>query len=284
MHVSLFDQYGALNSVPVFSAIKEGLTRLGIQTSHHNMDADVAVIWSFLWAGRMLPNKQVYEHYRNTGRQVLIAEVGMLKRGITWKLCLNSTVSGGTYGKGKDPERANKLGLKLKPWTNSGTNILIALQRSDSGQWAPGSKLEFHFGPPTTEEWLKNTVDHLRNFTNRPIVVRPHPRQSVVMPTGVTVQRPRKLATDHFDFDSALIDTWAVVNHNSGPGSQAIIAGVPAFVGLSSLAAPVSNVTMGNIENPDRPNREEWLNQIAHTEWTVEEIATGLPLARLLQT
>jgi hypothetical protein len=134
------------------------------------------------------------------------------------------------------------------------------------------------------EVWLKDTVDHLRNFTNRPIVVRPHPRQSVVMPTGVTVQQPHKLATDSFDFDSALTDTWAVVNHNSGPGSQAIIAGVPAFVGLSSLASSVGNLTMGNIENPIRPDREQWLNQVAHTEWTVDEIATGLPLARLLQT
>jgi len=275
MHVSLFDQYGALNSVPVFAAIKEGLERIGIQTSHHNMDADVAVIWSFLWAGRMLPNKQVYEHYRNTGRQVLIAEVGMLKRGITWKLCLNSTLSGGTYGQGIDTDRVAKLGLKLKPWTHSGTNILIALQRSDSGQWSHEPKME---------TWLQDTVDHLRNFTNRPIVVRPHPRQSVVMPAGVTVQQPCKLATDRFDFDSALADTWAVVNHSSGPGSQAIIAGVPAFVGLSSLAASVGNLTMGRIEKPDRPDRKEWLNQIAHTEWTVDEIATGLPLARLLQT
>jgi hypothetical protein len=104
------------------------------------------------------------------------------------------------------------------------------------------------------------------------------------MPAGVIVQQPRKLATDSFDFDSALNNTWAVVNHNSGPGSQAVIAGVPAFVGLSSLAASVGNLTMVNIENPSRPDREEWLCQIAHTEWTVKEIATGLPLARLLQT
>jgi len=275
MHVSIFNQYGASNSMPVFAAVKEGLTRLGIQTSHHNMDADVAVIWSFLWAGRMLPNKQVYEHYRSTGRDVLIVEVGMLKRGITWKLCLNSTLSGGTYGKGSDTSRANKLGLKLKSWTNSGTNILIALQRSDSGQWSHGPKMQV---------WLQETVDHLRKFTERPIVVRPHPRQSVVMPSGVIVQRPQKLATDRFDFDSALTNTWAVINHNSGPGSQAVIAGVPAFVGLSSLASSVGNLTMGNIEKPNRPDREEWLSQIAHTEWTVEEIATGLPLARLLQT
>lgn len=275
MHVSLFDQYGALNSVPVFAAIEQGLERIGLQTSHHNMDADVAVIWSFLWAGRMLPNKQVYEHYRNTGRPVLIAEVGMLKRGITWKLCLNSTLTGGVYGKGTDPDRVTKLGLQLKPWTNSGTNILIAMQRSDSGQWSHG---------PDMGTWLQDTVDHLRIFTNRPIVVRPHPRQSVVMPAGITVQQPRKLATDRFDFDSALYNTWAVVNHNSGPGSQAVINGVPAFVGFSSLASSVGNLTMSNIERPDRPDRTEWLTQIAHTEWTVEEIATGLPLARLLQT
>jgi len=34
---------------------------------------------------------------------------------------------------------------------------------------------------------------------------------------------------------------WAVVNENSGPGSQAIIDGIPAFVGAHSMALPVAN-------------------------------------------
>jgi hypothetical protein len=74
-----------------------------------------------------------------------------------------------------------------------------------------------------------------------------------------------------------------VVNWNSGPGSQAILNGVPAFVGASSLAAPVGNLDLSAIENPVRLDRTEWLEQLAHTEWTLEEIETGEPLARLIK-
>jgi hypothetical protein len=74
-----------------------------------------------------------------------------------------------------------------------------------------------------------------------------------------------------------------VINWNSGPGSQAIINGVPAFVGESSLAAPVANLDLSQLENPSRPDREAWLDHLARTEWTTEEIASGLPLSQLLQ-
>lgn len=275
MHVSIFDQYGALNSSPVFSAIRSGLTSLGFATSSHDNNADVAVIWSYLWAGRMKPNQAIYNLYRSTGRNVLIAEVGMLKRGITWKLCLNSTTNTGNYGAGFDTGRAQALGLHTQPWRNTGQNIVIAMQRDDSGQWTAGC---------SATTWLQTTITQLRQHTDRNIVVRPHPRQKITVPGGVIVQSPRMIATDSFDFDQALSNAWAVVNFNSGPGSQAIINGIPSFVDQSSLAAPVGNLNLADIEKPTMPDRQTWLDKIAHTEWTVEEISSGLPLARIFQS
>jgi hypothetical protein len=38
---------------------------------------------------------------------------------------------------------------------------------------------------------------------------------------------------------------------------------------------------MHNIEHPLMSNRQQWLNDYAWTEYTVEEIANGLPLAQL---
>jgi hypothetical protein len=87
---------------------------------------------------------------------------------------------------------------------------------------------------------------------------------------------------DDYDFDKTLRHAWAVVNWNSGPGSQAIMSGVPAFVGSDSIAAPVANLDLSQIENPSRPNRAQWLVEVSHSEWTVDEIAAGLPIARLL--
>jgi hypothetical protein len=49
---------------------------------------------------------------------------------------------------------------------------------------------------------------------------------------------------DSFDFDTDLANAWCVINENSGPGCQSVIAGVPAFVGADSLAAPVANLDL----------------------------------------
>lgn len=274
MRVSLFDQYGALNSVPVFAAIKHGLLASGLQCSHMDIDADVAVIWSVLWAGRMRPNLHVWQHFRSQNKPVIVAEVGMIQRGHTWKLALNGTGLHSSVSGPMLPNRARSLGISIKPWTNSGSAVVIACQRSDSAQW---------HGQPPPNKWLQKIIAQIQQHSTRPIVVRPHPRQHI---DGVSAQFQQPVKVTHtydsFDFDAALKDAWCVINWNSGPGSQAIVNGVPAFVGPDSLAAPVGNLDWTQIDNPARPDRTEWIENLAHTEWTVPELATGYPMRRLL--
>lgn len=273
MRVSLFEQFGALNSGPVFSALQQGLEASGLKQNTNDMSADVAVIWSMLWAGRMRGNRAVWQAYRNSGRPVIVVEVGMIRRGHTWKLGVNGTDINSYPGAIVDSNRADQLGIKLQPW-QQGKNIVIAVQRADSEQWA---------GQPPITQWLQNTVDTIRKHSNRPIVIRSHPRTHVSIP-GITIERPKKIpgSYDDYDFEQSLKNAWAVVNWNSGPGPQSVIAGVPAFVGSSSLAAPVANLDLAMIETPDMPDRTQWVNQLAHTEWTTSELATGLPIKRLL--
>jgi hypothetical protein len=52
-------------------------------------------------------------------------------------------------------------------------------------------------------------------------------------------------------------------------------------VGYQSLAYDVANKDFSTIENPIMPDRQQWLNDYVHTEWTVEEIAQGLPFSQL---
>ena len=86
---------------------------------------------------------------------------------------------------------------------------------------------------------------------------------------------------DDYNFNDALTNAWAVVNWNSNPGVQSVIAGVPAFVGGTSLAATVGNTSLAMIEHPYRPDRTQWVNDLAWTEWTVEELAQGVPISLL---
>ena len=274
MKISLFNNFGALNSVPVFAAFEQGLRALGIQSNSHDINADVAVIWSHLWSGRMRHNQEVWKTFRDSDRDVIVLEVGMLKRGRTWKLGLNGVNRRAWFGQDLQENRAHKLGIHLQPW-HQGENIVIAVQRGDSEQWS---------GLPEPRAWVEQTVAKIKSVTNRPIVVRPHPRQRIAGIAGVTVRNPHPLVNtyDSFDFDTDLANAWCVINENSGPGCQSVIAGVPAFVGTDSLAAPVANLDLSDIEKPWMPDRTAWLEDIAHTEWTVEEIASGYPLQRLL--
>jgi hypothetical protein len=198
-----------------------------------------------------------------------------LVRGRTWKVGLNGTNSLALWPSINDTNRSKKLGLLLSPWKSDGKHILITAQRTDSEQWQ---------GQPPMDIWLQTVVDQLRTITSRPIVIRSHPRQHIKPITGCQLQKPQPVLDtyDGFNFNSALNNCWAVVNWNSGPGPQSIIAGVPAFVDASSLAADVGNKDITQIETPLRPDRTQWLEKIAHTEWTTDEIATGQPIANLL--
>jgi hypothetical protein len=222
----------------------------------------------------MRPNQEVYETFRQQGKPVIVAEVGMIQRGQTWKIGVNGTGIGSYNFDNLIANRAATLGLGLKPW-RSGSNIVIAMQRHDSQQWA---------GLPGINAWLANVVKEIKQHSNRPIVVRPHPRGSCPMPMGCLIDKPRIASGtyDDFDFDRVLSSAHCVLNWNSGPGPQAVIAGVPAFVGPDSLASTVANWDLSQIENPPRPDRTAWLEQLAHTEWTVEEIRSGLPFRRLV--
>lgn len=273
MKISLYNNFGAKNSVPVFQAMAQGLAKQGHSVTFHNNSADAAVIWSMLWSGRMRPNREIYHMYRQQGKPVIVAEVGMIRRGTTWKIGINGTGINSYNFDNLIPNRAAALGLQPRPW-RSGANIVIAMQRHDSEQWA---------GQPDIGKWLADTVTQIKQHTDRPIVIRPHPRGVCHTPSGCLIDKPKFTvgSYDDFDFDRVLGNAHCVLNWNSGPGPQALISGIPAFVGPTSLASPIADWNLIQIDQPPRPDRNQWLEQLAHTEWTLEEIKTGLPFGRL---
>jgi hypothetical protein len=82
---------------------------------------------------------------------------------------------------------------------------------------------------------------------------------------------------DDFNFDQTIDSAWCVINFNSNPAVNAVLQGVPVFVDASSMAADVGNMDLSQIENPLRPDRQQWAWDLAHTEWRVDEIALGQP-------
>jgi hypothetical protein len=187
---------------------------------------------------------------------------------------VNNINAQGYYGHltNLDWDRPEKLKISLATQFNPRPNIIVALQHDCSLQ-VTGVNMT---------DWLHTTLSILRNNTDRPITVRPHPRCRLDMrhlPQDITIEVPNKLPNTYDSFDMHY-DCHALVNYNSGPGIQAAIAGVRPVVDNTSLAYPVS-MGFADIEQPYTQDRELWLTQICHTEYTVDELRRGTWLSRI---
>lgn len=278
MKFSLYTNYGALNSKPVFEAFAQGCGEQGHEVVYNTYDADVAVIWSVLWHGRMSANQQVWKKFRSENKPVIVLEVGALHRNVMWKVGINGINADANFGQnGNDSSRADALGLKLQPWTDKQDgHILICTQHDKSEQWRD---------QPGISTWVLETIEHIRTQTDRKIIVRPHPRCKLAGIEhefqNVSLQKPQYIEGTYDDFDLDLTNTYAVVNWSSNPGTQAVIEGVPVYVSRHSLSYGVGNPIYGDYNNPSKPDRQQWLNDLAYTEWSVPEISQGIQLKRL---
>ncbi len=273
-NIAYFPAQCAQNSGPVMGAVLDSLQARGIQTQENSMNSDAVVIWSVLWHGRMAQNQQVYQHYRAQGKSVIVIEVGALYRGRTWKLAVNNVTSQGYYGHetNLDLDRPRKLGTSLAVNHSANPAVLIAAQHNRSHQ----------LNGVNQEAWITDTIRELRKHTDRPIHVRSHPRSALQwnrLPSDIVPVRPARLSNTYDGFDMHF-DYHAVVNYNSGPGIQAAISGTRPIVNTTSLAYPVAHA-IAQIDQPYLINRDQWLIEICHTEYTVEELQKGIWLKRI---
>ena len=277
MKFSLWTNHGALNSKPIFDAFAHSLVDAGHDVVWNEHVSDIDVIWSVLWNGRMAPNKNIWDRNVAQSKPTIVLEVGGIKRGTTWKVGLNGINRLAYFGDtGNDASRASLLGLECKPWRTDGEYILLCGQHEKSEQWR---------NEPRMSRWVMETIESIQAQTDRPILFRPHPRCRLdaieTQYKNVYRQDPRQIPGTYDDFDMRFSNIYCTVSWTSNPGIHSVINGIPAYTGTSSLAWPVSIKSLTNLNNPPLPDRQQWLNDYAWTEYTVEEIASGLPIKRL---
>ena len=283
MKIEIWPLHGPLNSKDVFEKFITSLENSGEQVfvNQRVHDADVAVIWSVLWQGRMRKYKEIWDRYRNANKPVIVIEVGGIKRNETWKIGINGINREADFANQNiDNDRWKKFHIDLKPWKQTGENIIICGQHDTSHQWRNN---------PPMSKWFDKQITEIRKYTDRPIVIRPHPRNRVTIDVkkykGVTMVEPRRDMNTYDDTDLAerLKSAWAVVSHSSNPAMMAVFAGIPVYVSEASLSYEVGNHSFTNINNPAMPDRQQWANRLAHTEWWPDEIQNGLPWSRIKQ-
>jgi hypothetical protein len=174
-----------------------------------------------------------------------------------------------------DPTRwqrlSKNLNLNLKDNRTTGNHILICMQRN--GGWSMGGA--------DVQDWVISTINELRKYSDRPIVIRPHPGDKATKELlnstnatnklrGLTISRNANLKDD-------LINCWAVVNCNSSPVVGAAIEGYPIFVTDpdKSQCREVANLSLSDIENPLLPDRQQWVERLSMFHWNFDELKSG---------
>jgi len=280
MKLEVWTQHGPLNSEPIFKAFIKSLQDAGdTVVLNRDSDADVAVIWSVLWLGRMRHYRKIWQRYRQANKPVIVLEVGGLRRNSSFKVAINGVNRKADFANQHvDNTRWPLFQHTLEPWQQRGQTIIVLGQHNASEQWA---------GMPDMREWFELQVQQIRKYTDRPIQIRPHPRNNIGFNVkkykNVTLKNPviDTSKIDDTDFKDTLKDAWAVVNHSSNPAMEAVINGIPVFVSEASLCYEVGNSSLETINNPVMPDRTAWANKLSYTEWFPNEIEKGLPWKRI---
>lgn len=275
MKISTWESCLPGNAGGIYGKVMSAMAATKDDLVNQQLTGDAGFIWSVLWFGRMSRARPVWQHYRSQGKPVIVAEVGGLVRDKTWRLSANGINRSAIFPKVKiDPDRPKKLGLSLKPW-HDGDYVLICGQHEKSQQWE---------GMPPMAEYYKQTVLEVRKHTDRPIVIRSHPRyrenlffkidEEFFRSHGVEWNTPKKIhqTYDSFDLDVLLPHCHCVISHSSNSGIAAIMAGTPAIVSKDALAYDMGTDDISRIEHLQRPDRESWFIDLCHKEWLEDEL------------
>lgn len=163
--------------------------------------------------------------------------------------------------------------IKLYDWKSRGDNIVVCMQREN----------DCTLRGLDIKQWTIDVCHELRQYTDRPIVIRPHPSSPTNIPTheidtlnSITVTDAESAIAKHFD------SAWAVVTFSSLSAIEAICDGIPTFaLDKGSMAWGKAGCNLSDIEAPKIFEREQWLYDLAYAQWTLDEMKEGIPWQRL---
>ena len=237
--------------------------------------SDVAVIFGVHKSKvpKSFPRGEVFRQQRTKNLDVIVLETGYINRGDGE----NHHYAAGFNGlngradfrnRGMSDDRVKKLGVNLKPWRKDGNHVLLC------GQVPWDASVEMCHDYPG---WLEHTAWQIKYQTKREIRFRPHPLADLPPIRGCTHSK--------VTIQEDLKDCWAVVTYNSNSSVEAVLEGIPAFTfDAGAMAKDVSSQWLQELERPYMPAREAWLNDLAYTQWTPEEMESGEAWAHLFRS
>lgn len=151
-------------------------------------------------------------------------------------------------------DRFMKTGTEIRRST-PGKNILLC----------PPSQKALTYWNVDLQEWLENTTEEIKKYTDRPIVIRE--------------KQKRHVRTNEDTIEMALSrDVHCLVTYNSIAAVEALILGKPVFVMGPNAAEPLANTDLSKIEKPVMPAVEmvrKLCCNLAYGQFTPGEMIDG---------
>lgn len=250
-----------------------------VENSYKYTPSKLAVILGWVTQDKTTPNvllrQQIVEEQKKIGGRTMCIDAGCWKYADLENRFLRYSLDGPFYDQA---EYANKhsdskpwkkisksLQIDIKPWRAKGRHILICMQRNGG----------FSMKNLDPVVWLDQKIKEIRQYTDRPIIIRPHPGKpqdfSKFVQSNITIMDSKSVPLTH-----SMHKAWAAVFFNSSSAVAAICEGIPIFIDDSScVAKAVANMSIKNIENPEMFERDQWLFDLAAAHWNDDDGKTG---------
>lgn len=268
---------GPVDHVKALDAFDAGLTKLNVPhfVSHVSVyqPCDIAVVFGV--HKRAVPASyargRIIARHRGLGKPMIVVEKGFVRRDEYYHVGWNGLNGRADFCNEDMPDdRWRALGVKLELHRTSarvGIDVVVCGQVP----WDASVQDLDHV------EWCRSTVSELvETRPNNRVIFKPHPNMGEE--TFGIVDAPT--VSDYH----VTPDVFCVVTHNSNAGVEAVIAGIPTVAcDLGSMAWPVVSHGITPLLQwyPTYEAREQWAANLAYAQWTLDEIAEGLPYVHL---
>ena len=209
---------------------------------------------------RGIAKRKVIQRCKEEGRDWYYIDTGYFGNGKTklyHRITRNNMQYTGKIFEDCPDDRFVKTGVSLSKH-RPGSKILIC----------PPSQKAMNFWNMDLQEWLKTTVDDIKKYTDREIVIREK------------ASRHERVNTDTMEMALGK-DVHCMVTFNSIAAVESLIYGKPVFTmgpKNTNAAEPLSNTDLTKIEDPFMPDMDEIKNllcNLAYQQFTVHEMRSG---------
>ena len=257
-----------------------------------------------------IKNKMIDQHnfIESTGKPRIVIEQAVFRKGIDfdnpyyyyYKVGLNHFTynEGKFYNHNSPSDRWEKIqkdqGIEIKPWRNNDYDdsqyILFLLQNPLDTSLNPLIDRGEQY-----DKWIIKTIKQIRQITSKKIRVRLHPRFQDRFNKDILIQENVEISENYAGWNKTnggqslyddLQKAWCCVTFSSNAATEAVCEGVPVInLDNSSFSFPVSYHTLDVLNEVNLKcdfDRTQWLYDCAYTQWTLNEINSGIVHKRLL--